>query len=224
MDEQDKQDAVRRLLADARHDAPVPADVAARLDATLAGLVAERSAPAPSTSPAGAEVVDLAARRRRRRLGAFVAAAAAVVVAGVGVGQVLPTGSLQADQHSTAAQDGSADTSGSDARPDDLGEDLGKEPAMTEFRARASVVPVELSSDATDARVRRALRDSAAFAASADAEAGRDAPCQGDAPGRSVDVLWDGVEAVALWRPVGDADRIEITGCDGTVLRVVPLR
>ena len=37
-----EQDAVRRLLADARHDGPTPPEVVARLDDTLASLVAER--------------------------------------------------------------------------------------------------------------------------------------------------------------------------------------
>ena len=36
-------DAVRRLLADARHDGPTPPEVVARLDETLAALVADRS-------------------------------------------------------------------------------------------------------------------------------------------------------------------------------------
>jgi hypothetical protein len=81
------QDAVRRLLADARHDGATPPEVVARLDETLASLVAERSAPAAADAP----VVDLAARRRRF-VGTGVLAAAAVVVAGVALGQVLPVG------------------------------------------------------------------------------------------------------------------------------------
>ena len=75
-------DAVRRMLADARVDEPVPADVAARLDATLAALQEERSAPAP--------VVPL-----RRRFGRVLVAAAAVVVVGAGaagIAQVARTG------------------------------------------------------------------------------------------------------------------------------------
>jgi hypothetical protein len=72
---------VRRLLTEARHDGPVPADVAARLDATLESLAGSvRAAP----------VVDLAAaRHRRRNAGRLLLAAAAVVVGGVAVGQVV---------------------------------------------------------------------------------------------------------------------------------------
>ena len=104
---------VRRRLAEARHTAPVPPEVAARLERTLAGLVEERHtgtaegrrtgttaenrrtgpaeaglarAPEAAASRTGA-VVELAARRRRRA-GALVLAAAAVVVAGVGLGQL----------------------------------------------------------------------------------------------------------------------------------------
>ena len=71
-----EQDAVRRLLADARHDGPPPPDVVARLDETLASLVAERSAELTAEDTAGAatghddrspgRVVDLGSRRRRR--------------------------------------------------------------------------------------------------------------------------------------------------------------
>lgn len=62
-------DEIRRLLAEARTDEPVPDDVAARLDATLAGLREERLAP----------VVPL-----RHRLGRVLVAAAAVVAIGAG--------------------------------------------------------------------------------------------------------------------------------------------
>jgi hypothetical protein len=86
---------VRRLLAQARHDEPVPDDVAARLDDVLAGLVADEGADdlevfeSDSVSNP-APVTDLAAaRHRRRKAGRLLLAAAAVVVAGVAVGQNL---------------------------------------------------------------------------------------------------------------------------------------
>lgn len=91
------QEAVRRLLADARHEGPAPAEVVARLDETLAALVADRGTnsldpPRPDSSVRDAPVTDLASRRRRR-VGVGLLAAAAVVVAGVAVGQGLPRGS-----------------------------------------------------------------------------------------------------------------------------------
>ena len=69
---------VRRRLADARHTDPMPEDVAARMDAVLAGLSRERvdghgssevPRPAEVESPAReapATGDELAARRRRR--------------------------------------------------------------------------------------------------------------------------------------------------------------
>lgn len=81
--------AVRRLLADARAAGPVPPDVAARLDATLAGLVADREQEAAAAQDeVVAPVVPLTSRRRRTAAGLLVAAAA-VVVGGVAVGQYL---------------------------------------------------------------------------------------------------------------------------------------
>jgi hypothetical protein len=107
-----QQEAVRRLLAEARHDEPVPAHVGARLDAVLAGLAAEGPrAVDPPPPGSGAPVVDLGARRRRRVV-ALLGAAAAVVVLGVGVAQVVDPGQDEA----------ASDSGGSAASADDLGE------------------------------------------------------------------------------------------------------
>lgn len=91
-----EQDAVRRLLADARHRGATPPEVVTRLDEVLAGLVADRTPGTPASpedttapTPPVAPVVDLGARRRRLA-GVGLLAAAAVVVAGVAIGQVLP--------------------------------------------------------------------------------------------------------------------------------------
>jgi hypothetical protein len=100
---------VRRLLADARHDEPMPADVVARLDRVLDGLATERAPAAP--------VVELA--RRRRTAAKLLVAAAAVVVAGVGVGQVLPNlgGSGGSDTQETSAGGAAADQAAPEAAP-----------------------------------------------------------------------------------------------------------
>lgn len=90
-----EEEQVRRLLADARHRAPVPEEVAARLDDVLTRLQAERAATDGPTTD------ELASRRRRRRLGAGLLAAAAVVVAGVSLPQLL--GSSGSDEASTSA-------------------------------------------------------------------------------------------------------------------------
>jgi hypothetical protein len=80
---------LRGLLAGAREDAPMPAHVLAKLEATLSGLVAEREDAELDAAEAaqGADVVALRRRSTRswgpRLLGA---AAAVVLIGGVGVG------------------------------------------------------------------------------------------------------------------------------------------
>lgn len=80
-------EAVRRLLAEARHDEPMPRDVAERMDRVLAGLSAGTAGVRE-----GAPVIKLAAHRRRRAA-ALLVAAAAIVVGGVTAAQHLPSGS-----------------------------------------------------------------------------------------------------------------------------------
>lgn len=102
--EQEQQ--VRRLLADARHDEPVPEEVVARLDRVLADLANE-----PARS---ATVVRLA--DRRRRAGRMLVAAAAVVVAGIGVGQVVGGG----DEGENASSGADSSVTAEDAPPESL--------------------------------------------------------------------------------------------------------
>lgn len=82
----DQEERVRRLLSEARHTAPMPADVVARLDGVLAELSAGR-ADGDQAHLAAAEpdttVVSLAARRRLRQGATLLVAAAAVTVIGV---------------------------------------------------------------------------------------------------------------------------------------------
>ncbi|MDN5893637.1 MAG: hypothetical protein L0H93_06375 [Nocardioides sp.] len=84
---------VRRLLADARHEEPMPADVASRLDGVIADLGADLStnrAAGPAVDPEPpASVTPL---RRRSKLPQALLAAAAVVAVGFGITQVLPSG------------------------------------------------------------------------------------------------------------------------------------
>jgi hypothetical protein len=111
-------DEIRRLLADARVTDPIPADVSARLDATLASLREQ----AREEAGAPANVVPL-----RRRLGpALVAAAVIVVVGGGGVGIAQLAGSgtggsadKAAGRSVAADEDGSGTTSGSAPQPAD---------------------------------------------------------------------------------------------------------
>jgi hypothetical protein len=98
---------VRRLLAAARHDEPMPTDVADRLDTVLAGLSRDEPG-AHGVAP----VVDLAARRRRRNAAALLAGAAAVIVAGFVGGQVIDVGSDD-DGGTAASTQADADRAGS---------------------------------------------------------------------------------------------------------------
>ena len=123
-----EQEAVRRLLAEARHDGPTPPEVVSRLDETLASLLDERAAERVSERSV-APVVDLGARRRRRA-GIGLLAAAAVVVAGVAIGQGLPSTSTS-DDASTSAAGADSDSSLAEA-PESAQDDAGGESGAAE--------------------------------------------------------------------------------------------
>jgi hypothetical protein len=117
----DQTEAVRRLLAAARHGEPIPADLAARLDGVLAELVAERGeageAP-PERAPA--TVIPL----RRRRWAQVLVAAAAVTVLGYATTTVLDNSSGDAD---STAEDAPAavEAGGQESGPTESGADTG---------------------------------------------------------------------------------------------------
>lgn len=117
----DQNDDVRRLLGDARHDEPIPTEVAARLDAVLARL--EAGEPVRSEEPAAARVVDLETRRRRDRARTLLVAAAAVVAVGVGVSQLDLGGISDGDSAL------SADSGGNAAPAESGSDDVAKPPA-----------------------------------------------------------------------------------------------
>lgn len=108
---EDSPDAwVRDLLASARDTGPVPDDVAARLDATLASLRAERVGANAHRDGDDTVVVPL-----RRRLAPLVAAAAAVVLVGggaVGVTQLARGGSSSQSSAGSSQSSASADRAG----------------------------------------------------------------------------------------------------------------
>ncbi|ANH37701.1 hypothetical protein I601_1259 [Nocardioides dokdonensis FR1436] len=107
---------LRRLLADARHEAPVPADVGARLDEVLGRLEAGEDVP---SGISGTGVLEFAAARRRR-VASMLVAAAAVVVVGIGLGQVvdLDGAGSGGDASSPEAGAGVAESSDRDESPD----------------------------------------------------------------------------------------------------------
>jgi hypothetical protein len=147
-------DAVRRLLAEARHTAPMPDDVATRMDAVLADLAGTPIGHDPSGAPV--EVASLAAHRRRRAASLLVAAAA-IVVGGVVVSQHLPHDGTPSTP--AAAQDNAApaqgDTGSQPLSPqrETPGPEKGADALRTHMsRGRVVVRPQHFSADALTGR------------------------------------------------------------------------
>jgi hypothetical protein len=213
-------DAVRRLLADARHTDATPPEVVARLDDALAALVAERGAqPLPSGTTGPVPPVPLASRRRRV-VGIGLLAAAAVVVAGVGVGQVLPRGD-DAGSADSATAGASRDASTDDGPDSDTGLERSAEgsagagPESLRSYAPQSGEPVLTSTDPAIADQLVQLRSQGVlFRAGADALA---VPCAGPADdgGRRLAAQVDGSPGLVVFRrPVGETQRVELYTCD----------
>jgi hypothetical protein len=223
-----EQDAVRRLLADARHDGPPPAEVVARLDETLAALVADRGSnpldpPRPDSSDRDAPVVDLASRRRRMA-GVGLLAAASVVVAGVAIGQGLPRGS---DEVGTAGADSSvADApaeagGGSESELQSEDSDSGAAELAPESLKSSAPTPLAgyptLSStdEALDEQVLELRPEAAArsqYLGSADALGSCALPSLGQ--GRRLLAEVDGGLGVVVFRrPDGAAQQVEVYVC-----------
>jgi hypothetical protein len=243
---------VRRLLADARHDAPLPPDVAARLDDVLADLTAERDAApvappplgppppphlppsVPPSGPSSAPVVDLGARRRRRQGAALLLAAAAVVAIGVGVGSMVDDQSGgTADSASSGESQERLDSDSADrAQPDDGGGAAAPSelPAVPpESGALMRMRPVLVSSDtfAADAERYRALTQDRPTESGGQSESDGDFACASVDLGAGVKIpaLYDGMEAVLVYRPpTDDAQVVDLLQC-GTadVLRTTTL-
>jgi hypothetical protein len=95
-------EAVRRLLAQARHEEPMPDDVAVRMNALLDDLSRERG-----RDPVAAPVASLELHRRRRAA-ALLVAAAAIVVGGVTAAQHLPLGSGSSRTAAGSATEGAS--------------------------------------------------------------------------------------------------------------------
>lgn len=173
---------VRRLLADARHDEPMPADVVDRLDDVLAGL----TGPAPV-------VRDLAAERRRRTVVRLLGAAAAVVVVGIGLGQ-LDLGSGGGDADGGAAGGASVAEAPADVQRESAGVGVTREPPVPSGRTPLVVTGKDLRrlsawriSDSTT------LRDLAADSYSGEVPPVPTAPSM--AAGRDDEVSLNGLEA-----------------------------
>lgn len=238
----EQQEAVRRLLAEARHTDPVPSDVADRLDRVLAQLATTEGPRVDTTSPG--PVVDLAARRRRTRATQLLAAAAAVVVLGVGIGQVVDDdgGSGDVDAASTAdpvdrAPAGSAAEVAPSDDNDDNDNDGGGAVAPTPSEVApdddrpTAVVPLIDSADFTATvlglREADAVTSTSAVTPLTAADLTSDAmfvcPATVLGEGRLVPVSYAGRPSVLAYRaPTGATQTVELLQCGtGDVVRSV---
>jgi hypothetical protein len=234
-------DDVRELLADARVTEPIPDDVAARLDATLVSLQAERSA----TQAASRSVVPL-----RHRVGRILVAAAAVVVigaGGVGIAQLGLDGSGSNDD--SAATSAREDSGGGDSGAPESADGLAVSPEVPGALIRNGVARLSHATFAQDAaRVMVAIDVLAQRGATEDdaAEDLADAPPSGYAeappvtatPQSRIDgeqvqdcagpdaadailvpATLDGATVALVFRPpTDDAQRVEAWSCDGSTL------
>jgi len=228
---------VRRLLAQARVEGPIPADVAARLDGVLAGLQRASERPQPESSDRPAAVVDLAARRRRRASGLLVAAAAVVAV-GLGVGQLVKadndTHTAGANSEADAAAESSLTRNSAPAAENDLGApEAGPDTAPTQGilpppQDRIAVLPRVSSQhfrrDISRLRSRADVRVSPKQSIdpedlSSDPRFMCEAAAWGE--GRLLAVLYDQLPAVVAYRPAqGRTQAVELLQCgSGALLR-----
>ncbi|MEZ0577526.1 hypothetical protein [Nocardioides sp. MH1] len=218
---------LRALLSDARESGATPDDVVARLDDTLAGLVAERLAEEPEPTPAtGSEAsIHPLVRTRRHRVVAVLGAAAAVAVLGLGIGALLDQGSDDAGD--SAATDAGvergvhadADSGAAKAQPSESLE------TADELAAYEKIVLAPRASTVRSPHLTRDLaRIQAAYLSSpGSARYGKTLihepkgfTCADAVWGRGVLVAarYDGAPAyVAFRQPMGDSQVVEVLQC-----------
>ena len=226
----DQEARVARLLADARHDEPVPADVAARLDRVLEGMSGERIA-GPDRPPA--PVVDIAARRRRRTF-TLLAAAAAVVVAGVGIGQVVePTDGD--DDNGGGDSSIAVDAPGSNAdRPDEAAPERAETMDPQELEALGEPAHITARSFATEVRrlqdrpgVRSYASDGVMMDGSQLTAPSAEFSCGAAeyGAGKLIAVRYNGRPAVLVYRPpAGETQIVDLLQCgSGDTIRSTTL-
>jgi hypothetical protein len=235
----DQEESIRRLLAEARHDGPVPPDVAARLDGVLDELVSTGvdDLDVFGSGTAGSVTAIAGVRRRRRNAGRLLLAAAAVVVAGVAVGQVIGdtdfgAGADSADAGSasapreTAVEGEAADDNAPEAAPDAGGSGSGDGSLLADLSR--SPIPLSSANFAADVRngLRLTARDrrTAAYAdfdgLGATATASSTFECAtGDyGAGAKLPAYYDAEEAVlVLRRPRSGMQRVDLLTCGTAV-------
>lgn len=219
-----EEEQVRRLLADARHAEPMPADVVDRLDGVLADL-REGHHDDPVVRPLRRSAADIAAADRRRRVRNWLAAAAAVVVVGVGVNQVDWSGMSASEDGGDAAS--SSDVAAeNEAGGDNDGAEQAPSAAAEREKAQWQAARLQLTADNFGDRVTQfrdgeragalASEDSSHYLAESDTTSGYSPVCDvGDpGPGYRVSVKYDGERAWLVFRkPEGDSQVVDLYVC-----------
>jgi hypothetical protein len=216
----DQEADVRRLLAEARRDEPIPAEVGERLDRVLAGLSRED----PGT-PGVAPVIDLAARRRRRNAAAVLAGAAAVIVAGFAIGQVIDVGSDSSDMGASSSDAGadrsktSEGSGGGVGLQDQSANPAGPVPSAASGPSLLRLSSAHLRSDLTTQLDR--VGDGSNAVRSPSAESYAALGCASPAPtskfglGELFPALFDDQPAVVVLRtPAAGQQRADVLACD----------
>jgi hypothetical protein len=223
-----EEERVRALLAAARHDEPIPTEVASRLDATLAGLSPEDvdggvDGVTPEVSAEEPTVVtSLAARRRRRRrVSQLLVAAAAVTVVGVAGPQLLGAGddmlSAGSSQDSGAESATGNDTGGSSSGVDqenlggadsaESGEGAASAPQAQKAQRPLRLTALDFERQVADLATDSSSRSTQEYSLLGGAALGA---CRGDAtwgPGRRVPATYDDRAGVLILRGVQDGER-----------------
>ncbi|MDT0202429.1 hypothetical protein [Nocardioides sp. AE5] len=236
----DAQDAqVRRLLAQARHDEPMPPEVAARMDEVLAGLVAERAgasptapsgAPVPDSTGPGAALPDDVVPLHRRRWPRYLLAAAAVAAIGFGTFAVVNDSSdeTSGSYAGRAASEHDENESGASQAPTQAPEDHAPDGAQEEPPMQAAPPPVLTDLDATSlAALETRVRDRGQGLVSGD-EAERVGCGPGSIPddARLVFAEHEDSPVLVVYTPQGEQTLAEVFECgfaaaEGPVASVV---
>lgn len=208
-----EQEEVRRLLAGARHDEPMPAPVVARLDRVLAELAEEPARDAP--------VVGLATRRRRATQ--LLVAAAAVIAVGIGVDQLVGNDesvtsaetTSDRDEPAAGVEEESAESSGAEtgSEASDQADAQAPEDGVT---VRRGVVELDREAYADDVTALREQAGSLDMLGSLDSAYATGVACRSDSWGEGtfVPVLYDGAPAVLVFRRAsGDTQVADLYRC-----------
>jgi len=232
-----QEEAVRRLLAESGGAEPLPPEVAARLDATLARLVEQRDEIGPDADLETETLMPL----RRQRWPKLLLAAAAVMVAGYGVATVVQNGSLTGDSDSGAsgsATSGLAASATPQQESNSGGQGSASDSAPAPTPLRAGVVPLHSGHLTADVRrllgrsgtVRLPKEDTRAQGLGGFRAADRCAPRSLPAHSTWTTATYDDRPAVLVLRPIRRAAEghsvvaAEVRSCSGTLLDSVTVR